>query len=101
MSLYDYQISREISGKDYPFYSLIMAAMRQADSSNIEKLKYMFPEVHAELSERYNSPGGVLSRERKKETKDDDNFHFNEPDRLLPDEDELEEPLNSHLELEE
>ena len=63
MSLYDYQKSQEIASKDYPFYSLIMAAMRQADSRNIEKLKYMFLETYDELEQRYNSPGGILKKE--------------------------------------
>ncbi len=60
MSHADYQISRIISKQQFPFYSLIMAAMRQADSYNIEKLKSVFPEVHAELSRRYDSPGGYI-----------------------------------------
>jgi len=32
MSRYDYEISKDI---DYPFYALIMAAMRKADSFNL------------------------------------------------------------------
>ena len=60
MSLYDYQISKVISSQDPPFYALVMAAMRQADSVNNRKLQLAFPEVWTELQARYNAPGGVL-----------------------------------------
>ena len=60
MSLYDYNISLEIKKGDYPFYALIMAALRKADTYNLEKLKSVFPEVHEELAKRYLSPGGFL-----------------------------------------
>lgn len=54
MSDFDYQASKRIA--DYPFYAIIMAAMRKADSTNIEKLKAAFPEIWNELEERYNTP---------------------------------------------
>lgn len=60
MSLYDYQISKEIEGRDHPFYALIMACMRKADDINIGKLKEMWPETYEELKARFNSPGGRL-----------------------------------------
>lgn len=60
MSLYDYRASREIVATDPPFYALIMAAMRKADSVNAFKLLAAFPETHAELAARYNAPGGIL-----------------------------------------
>jgi len=60
MSQYDYLKSMEIAAKDYPFYALIMAAMRKADDINGGKLKAMFPEVWQELRKRYNAPGGIL-----------------------------------------
>lgn len=63
MSLYDYITSREISAQDYPFYALIMAAMRQADSNNIEKLKAIFPDTWSELHSRYHAPKGILPKE--------------------------------------
>ena len=63
MSFYDYNISREIASNDYPFYSLIMAAMRGADTHNVMLLKQVFPVIHHELVERYNAPGGRLSNE--------------------------------------
>ena len=64
MSLYDYKLGLKISADDYSFYALIQAAMRQADSDNIEKLKKAFPGTWRELNERYNAPGGLLPNER-------------------------------------
>ena len=64
MSLYDYNISREISKNDYTFYALIMAAMRKADSTNLPKLRTAFPDIYEELYARYNSPGGVLNDDK-------------------------------------
>lgn len=64
MSYHEYAVSREITGEDYPFYGLIMAAMRQADSSNVLKLQAMWPDVHRELLARYNAPGGLLEDEQ-------------------------------------
>lgn len=63
MSLYDYKQSIEIAAEDYPFYALIMAAMRQADSDNIVALKLAFPQVYYELNRRYHAPGGLLPGE--------------------------------------
>ena len=60
MSLYDYKRSIVIEERRYPFYALIMAAMRQADSDNRELLCDAFPEVWNELQARYHAPGGVL-----------------------------------------
>ncbi len=45
------------------FYTLIMAAMRCADTDNLAKLKDAFPEVYQELVDRYNAPGGLLPGE--------------------------------------
>lgn len=61
MSIIDYRQSQAImSDGDFSFYSLIMAAMRKADTDNLEKLKSVFPEVYGELRARYNAPGGAL-----------------------------------------
>lgn len=62
MSLYDYKASQELSGK--PFYALLMAAFREADGFNFEKLQQAFPEVYAELQARYDAPAGLLIGER-------------------------------------
>jgi len=63
MSLYDYKMSIKIAEQDYPFYALIMAAMRQADSENIVRLRCEFQDTWEELQARYNSPGGYLPDE--------------------------------------
>lgn len=60
MSHYDYKMSLEISKHDYPFYALIMAATRQADTDNLERLRKAFPETYRELKLRYWAPGGLL-----------------------------------------
>ena len=60
MSYSTFVTGRDISAVDYPFYALIQAAMRQADTDNLEKLKQCWPEVYNELTERYNAPGGKL-----------------------------------------
>ena len=65
MSLHEYVMSKEIAKEDYPFYALIMAAMRQADSHNIHMLDRAFPEVYIEMKERYNAPGGVFNDEER------------------------------------
>lgn len=64
MSLYDYKQGLRIGAQDYPFYALIQAAMRQADTDNLERLKQAFPDVWAELLQRYDAPGGVLEDEK-------------------------------------
>lgn len=60
MSLHDYRMSRQISATDPPFYALIMAAMRKADTQNTARLRSAFPEVYDEFAARYDAPGGVL-----------------------------------------
>jgi hypothetical protein len=63
MSRHDYEVSKEIAVHDYPFYALIMAALRQADTGNLARLQAAFPEVWAELEERYWTPGGLVAAE--------------------------------------
>ena len=60
MSLYDYQQSKKVSLDDPPFASLIMAALRKADTNNAEMLCGCWPEICDELKVRYNAPGGIL-----------------------------------------
>lgn len=61
MSLYDYQKSRDIAGLDAPFYAILMAAIRQADTTNSEKIRQAWPGVYAEFEARYHAPGGRLT----------------------------------------
>jgi hypothetical protein len=61
MSHHEYEASKQIELGGYPFYGLIMAAARQADTFNLLKLTEAFPETIIELRARYNAPGGYLS----------------------------------------
>lgn len=63
MGHYDYMCSQQLDSKDYPFYALIMAAMRKADSVNARLLRDAFPLVWQELEERYHLPGGLYPGE--------------------------------------
>lgn len=60
MSLYDYHYSRKLILDDPPFDSLIFAAIRKADSTNMERLKRSFPELAEEMQARYNARLGVI-----------------------------------------
>ena len=60
MSLYDYRAAQEIVTADPPFYALIMAAMRKADTVNMAKLRAAFPDTYREVEARYNAAGAVL-----------------------------------------
>lgn len=63
MSRYSYMASRDVLKSDPPFYALIMAAMRKADTGNLAKLRSVFPEVAEELETRYRSIGGFTPDE--------------------------------------
>ena len=60
MSYHEYQVSTELAIADPPFYALIMAAMRKADTWNAALLRSAFPQVWDEVEARYNAPGGLL-----------------------------------------
>lgn len=70
MSLYDYEMGRDIAARMFPFYAIIQAAMRQADTDNLEKLKAAWPEVWTELQARYNAPRGRLPDEQRNTPED-------------------------------
>ena len=63
MSHYDYIKGREIASEDYPFYALIQAAMRQADTDNLQQLRLSWPTIYHELQARINAPEGWLPGE--------------------------------------
>ena len=65
VSYEDYKIGKELSRKDYSFYALLQATMRQADTENLQKLTLLFPETRKELAHRITSPEGLLPEERK------------------------------------
>lgn len=76
LNLFDYRLSAEIAMRDEPVAALIAAAMRRADTDNMEKLAQAFPEIACDLQDRYNAPGGTLPGETRPElvtdTPDDD-----------------------------
>lgn len=72
MSLYDYRAAQEIVKTDPPFYALIMAAMRKADTFNLAKLRAAFPDTYAEVEARYNAPGAMLPSDGTDFDDDDD-----------------------------
>ena len=63
MSLHEYQIGRQLEGQDVPFYGLIQAAMRRADSENKQRLQAAFPDIWAELDLRDSQIRGCLTVE--------------------------------------
>lgn len=65
MSLFDYKASLMISKEDPPFYALIMAAMRKADTSNVKLLRSIYPDTWKELEKRYHFPDGRLEGEKE------------------------------------
>ena len=60
MGLHSYHYSRKLANLDPPFESLIFAAIRKADSVNMERLEASFPELVAEMKLRYNARLGVI-----------------------------------------
>ncbi|PQM45704.1 hypothetical protein C1Y40_04148 [Mycobacterium talmoniae] len=54
MSLYDYRAAHELTKADPPFYALIMAAMRKADTVNLAKLRAAFPDTYREVEARWH-----------------------------------------------
>jgi hypothetical protein len=67
MSRRDYLNSQELSKNSKSFASLIMAALRRADSTNAKLLRTAWPEICDELQERYNTPGGYTKKELEEE----------------------------------
>jgi len=64
MSWHEYEQSKQLQRFDYPFYALIMGAMRSADSENVAKLRAAWPDVWEELQARYHAPRGLLPGEQ-------------------------------------
>jgi hypothetical protein len=63
VSAHDYRVSLGISVQGYSFDSLVFAALRQADTVNAAKIRAAWPELSAEMQERYSAPGGLLPGE--------------------------------------
>jgi hypothetical protein len=69
MTLFEYQEGLDLGKRDPSFYALIQAAMRKADTENLEMLKGCWPKTYEELLKRYNAPGDILPEERKRDKK--------------------------------
>ena len=61
MSLHSYLASHQITALDPPFSALIFAAIRKADESNTAKLRAAWPDLCAEMQQRYDAPGGAIT----------------------------------------
>jgi hypothetical protein len=71
VSLYDYNVSRQISRSDPPFAALIMAALRKANTDDAAWLWRSFPDICQEMQDRCNAPGGRLPGDPEHETMPD------------------------------
>ena len=67
LNLIDYEISKRLQLGDIPFYALIAAAMRRADTNNLEILRRGFPQIAHDLQQRYNAPGGIIPEDKIKD----------------------------------
>lgn len=63
MSLDDYYSGLAINSRSFTFNGIVQAAMRKADTDNLQKLKDAWPEIYTELQARHNAPGGMLPDE--------------------------------------
>ena len=63
----DYAMARSaaLRSPDYTFASLIMGALRRADTSNTLALKNAFPKIYDEFYARYWAPGGVIDESER------------------------------------
>ena len=58
-SWYDYRYSQKLSAEDPPFYGLLFALIRKADTINCARIQRMWPEEWAEFWRRYEASGGI------------------------------------------
>lgn len=64
MSLHEYLYSKTLDRYDPPFYALLFAMMRKADSDNVRIIGLLWPKKFEEFNARYNSRGGVLPEDK-------------------------------------
>jgi hypothetical protein len=55
-----HRASAEISQEDPPFYALLFALMRKADTEHQNRIKELWPDAYRELWLRTVSPDGLL-----------------------------------------
>ena len=63
ISYHDWQIAKRLHEEDVPFYALLAALMRKADSDNTKQLALAYPDDFVEAHLRYHLPGGCVSAE--------------------------------------
>ena len=61
MSLREYELAKQLSEKQLPFRTLLMAALWEANSVDCLRLGKAFPEVWGEIYARRFTPSGVLA----------------------------------------
>jgi len=59
----------EIEKRRFPFYALIVCAMKNADDENLAALKVAFPGLFEESQERYNNSMGMANAELEEQNK--------------------------------
>jgi hypothetical protein len=69
MGYEEYKKSQDLSlhattGPGNAFYALLMAAVRFADTDNLNTINQHWPEMYNELMTRINAPGGKLPGEK-------------------------------------
>jgi hypothetical protein len=62
LTLEEYELSKHLAARDYPFYALMAVLMRDADTYNLGILRTYWPKVWESLRERRNAPLGVVER---------------------------------------
>ena len=62
---FTYMVGASIWAEDPPFYAVIQAAMRGADTQNARALRHIWPDVWDSLQARYDAPGGRLDGDPK------------------------------------
>lgn len=64
-TVHDYEYARRLVAQDPPFWALVIAAMRRADTNNERALREAFPQVWEELDRRYHAPMALLEGESR------------------------------------
>ncbi len=62
----DYWKMRRLVKEDLPFYAALAYLIHKADSVNLEKIRYIWPDEVTEMQQRYNAPAGAITPEEEK-----------------------------------
>jgi hypothetical protein len=60
MSLHEYLYSKTLDKYDPPFYGLLFAMLRKADSENVRLISRDWPEKYEEFGARYHAGYGII-----------------------------------------